>query len=225
MKVNPVEGEARVLEDHAVLVRQFPDANPPVVVGHVPRLRSPVAQVDDAGVAHELEPAVVPLRRRLGNVLDRQRGPRGSGAALHDLEDLAEVRAAVGDRVDDHGVGVRLAAVAVHLHGEDDEEQDQERDVDVGGPVAEIEQCAPDATAGRAAELLGLPGHEGRHGRRNIPRQVTPRRGPSWRAASRPRPSPSSGPTAVWMVGSTRRGRGASGTACGPRSSRAAPVR
>ena len=119
-----------------------------------------------------VEPAVVSLRRRLGNVLDRQRGPRGSGAALHDLEDLAEVRAAVGDRLDDHGVGVRLAAVAVDLHGEDDEEQEQERDVDVGGPVAEIEQGAPDATAGRAAELLGLPGHEGRHGRRSIPRQV-----------------------------------------------------
>ena len=123
------------------------------------------------------------------------------------------------------GIGVRLAAVAVDIHGEDDEEQEQEGDVDVGGPVAEIEQGAPDATAGRVAELLGLPGYEGRHGRRSVPRLVVAAGGGLGRLQNGLVGAPSSGPTAVWMVGSTRRGRGGSGIACGPRSSRAAPVR
>ena len=53
----------------------------------------------------------------------------------------------MGNRVDDRGVDGRLTTITPDLDGEDAQEEDQQKDADVGGPVAKIEQRAPDATA------------------------------------------------------------------------------
>src|SRR5262249_55500632 len=107
--------------------------------------------------AQELE-ALEVNRCGRGAILDRLGSPRLGGVALHQIEDRAELGAAVGDRLDDLGVDARLLSVAPGVDGENAQEKDQERDVTVGGPVVEIEERAPDATARGAAELPGILG-------------------------------------------------------------------